>query len=167
MRQFNSLWRHNSRGLGPFLTRKEVWSQKGTLGLRSHGNGRIRDRTQIRPVTAVHTKPDKLQAKKCSHGAGRIRARNYLLNFVVVMSLWYLRRFSRCRDIIAICKTEIWTSPTIEDSSDRITTAKKTFFHSFLISKNVLHIYYSTVECCKKCQLLFTFNLYTSCKLLH
>ncbi len=50
------------------------------LRLRSHGTGRIRDRTQIRPVTAVHTKPDKLQAKKCSHGAGRIRARNYLLN---------------------------------------------------------------------------------------
>ena len=51
-----------------------------SLRLRSHGTGRIRDRTQIRPVTAVHTKPDKLQAKKCSHGAGRIRARNYLLN---------------------------------------------------------------------------------------
>ncbi len=47
--------------------------------LRSHGTGRIRDCTQIRPVTAVHTKPDKLQAKKCSHGAGRIRGRNYLL----------------------------------------------------------------------------------------
>ena len=46
------------------------------LRLRSHGTERIRDRTQIRPVTAVHTKPDKLQAKKCSHGAGRIRARS-------------------------------------------------------------------------------------------
>ena len=60
------------------------------LRLRSHGTGRIRDRTQIRPVTAVHTKPDKLQVKKCSHGAGRIRARNYSLNFVVVMSLYSL-----------------------------------------------------------------------------
>ena len=51
--------------------------------LRSHGTGQIRDCSQIRPLTAVHTKPDKLQAKKCSHGAGRICVGNYLLNFVV------------------------------------------------------------------------------------
>ena len=30
------------------------------------------DRTQICPVTVLHTKPDKLQPKKCSHRTGRI-----------------------------------------------------------------------------------------------
>ena len=56
-----------------------VVSENIPLRLRSHGTGRIRDSAPIRPVTAVHTKPDKLQAKQCSHGAGRIRARNDLL----------------------------------------------------------------------------------------
>ena len=68
------------------------------------------------------------------------------LNVVVIFAA-----FSRCRDIIAICKTEICASPGISKIvySDRITTAKKTFFHSFLISKNVLHIYYcKNVSCC-------------------
>ncbi len=45
------------------------------------------DNRAIFYIDYVQTEPDKLQAKKCSHGAGRIRARNYLLNFVVVMSL--------------------------------------------------------------------------------
>ncbi len=60
--------------------------------LRSHGTGQIRDCSQIRPLTAVHTKPDKLQAKKCSHGAGRICTRNYLLNFVVCYLQFFMKK---------------------------------------------------------------------------
>ena len=64
-----------------------------SLRLRSHGTGRIRDRTQIRPVTAVHTKPDKLRAKKCSHGAGRILVCEPRRNFLV--SCYFSERETR------------------------------------------------------------------------
>ena len=72
--------------------------------LGSHGTGKIRDCTQIRPLTAVHTKPDKLQAKKCSHGAGRICARNYLLNFVVCYLQFFHEETSFVQKICIVAK---------------------------------------------------------------
>ncbi len=97
-----------------------------------------RDRTNSRPYSNS-------SGYSCSHETGQITGQKVFtrsrtnscpklftkLVVVVILAAFFSMR--RCRDIIAICETEICTSPTIEDSSRRITTAKKPFFHSFLI----------------------------------
>jgi hypothetical protein len=87
-----------------------------SIRLRSHGTGRIRDRAQIRLVTAVHTKPDKLQAEKCSHGAERIGARNYLNAHAqircssVCQLLFIFNCYTSCKLLLFISKW-CWKAP--------------------------------------------------------